>query len=54
MLTIYIISGFAVFILLVWLMSAIQIKVWIKGTEKYLNIKFNQINKKEDDSNKEK
>lgn len=49
---IYILIGIFVFILLMWLVSEIQIKVWTKGIEKFLGGKYNKLKKEENDNSK--
>jgi len=49
---VFIILGLVGLLLLVWGVSEIQIKVWTKGVEKFLNNKYNQIKTKEDGTEK--
>lgn len=46
---IYILIGIALLILVVWLISEIQIKVWIHRVEKHLNKDFKKFKKTEED-----
>ncbi len=46
---IYILIGIALLVLLVWLVSEIQIKVWIHRVEKHLNKNFKKLKKTEED-----
>jgi len=50
---IYILIGIVLFILVVWLVSEIQIKVWIHRVEKHLNKDYKKLkNSKEDGKSK--
>lgn len=48
-LPIIILTGIALFVLIVWLVSEIQIKVWIHRVEKHLNKDYKKLKKTEED-----
>ena len=48
-----ILAGLCAFVFLAWLLSEIQIKVWLKGIEKHLLDKFNNLKTETDEREKE-
>lgn len=49
----YIFLGLAGVVLLIWLISEIQIRVWMRYGERFLLRKSNKLKKQEDEKNKE-